>query len=241
MFSYKEIFDNRADLYHKAMVKYPHARDEEFKLLLNILNPKSEQIIADIPSGGQYLKHKLDSTIKLFNIDPSNLFCEIDNSTIINASIDNTPFEDNYLDGIFSLSGLHHLENRLPFYKEAYRILKPNGVLAIGDVAQNSFVGDFLNIFINSVNPMGHDGIFINTEDIKSLNEAGFKTSYEIKKYHWNFDNIESMSEFCTLLFGANCNQETMINGIKKYLDYTQKNNGVSMNWELKYIQAVKK
>lgn len=241
MFSYKEIFNDRADLYHKAMEQYPNARDEEFSLLLEILSPKNEDIILDIPSGGDYLKHRMSSNIKLYSIDPSESFCNFKSDFIINSSIENTPFNDNYIDGIFCLSGLHHLSDRTNFYKESFRILKSNGTLAIADVALGSSVDKFLNIFIDSVNPMGHKGVFLDNKDIEILRNIGFLVSFELKKFFWEFDNIDNMIQFCSYLFGANCSKQAMIKNIDKYLGYeTINSNKILLNWELMYIKAKK-
>lgn len=241
MFSYKEIFNNRADLYHKAMEKYPNARDEEFTLLLEILNPKSGDIIIDIPSGGEYLAYRIPSDTKLYSIDPSESFCSVKSDFIINSSIENTPFNDNYVDGIFCLSGLHHLNDRTNFYKESFRILKSNGTLAIADVALGSNVDGFLNIFVDSVNTMGHKGIFLDTKNIEILQNIGFLVSFELKKFFWKFDTIDSMAEFCSYLFGTNCSKQIMIENIKKYLGYKVVSpNEILLNWELMYIKAKK-
>lgn len=241
MLDYRDIFNQRANLYHEAMILYPQARDEEFKLLLEILNVKNGETILDIPSGSGYLRNKLPKDVNLFSIDPSSGFCNfgVDNK-VINSPILDTPFEDEFFDKIFSLSGLHHLENKDLFFKEVYRILKTNGILAIADVAVGTQTALFLNEFIDSVNTQGHKGLFLDKATIKGLENQGFIVSSNIKKFKWNFSDSDSMANFCTLLFGANCNKNSMKESLEKYLNVKQSKNGISLDWELLYIKAIK-
>lgn len=241
MFDYEDIFNQRANLYHEAMINYPQAREEEFKLLLELLNAKNGETILDIPSGSGYLKDKLPKNVNLFSIDPSSKFCDFkEDNKIINSSILDTPFEDKFFDKIFSLSGLHHLKDKNLFFKEAFRLLKSNGTLAIADVAVNTKTAIFLNEFIDSVNPQGHKGLFLNTSTIKELENEGFIVSSNIKKLKWNFTNIEAMAHFCTLLFGANCHKDYMKKSLKTYLNLNEFKKGISLEWELLFIKAIK-
>jgi hypothetical protein len=48
------------------------------------------------------------------------------------------------------------------------------------------------------------------------------------------------MANFCTLLFGANCNKNSMKESLEKYLNVKQSKNGISLDWELLYIKAIK-
>jgi len=43
---------------------------------------------------------------------------------------DDLEFEDNFFDFAFSVDVIHHVVNRTGYFREAYRILKPNGLLA---------------------------------------------------------------------------------------------------------------
>jgi hypothetical protein len=58
--------------------------------------------------------------------------------------------------------------------------------------------------------------------------------------FKWNFSDSDSMANFCTLLFGANCNKNSMKESLEKYLNVKQSKNGISLDWELLYIKAIK-
>lgn len=242
MLSYEAIFNQRANLYHEAMQLSPHARDEEFDLLLELLDIQMTDIILDIPSGGGYLSHRLPKNVKLISIDPSEGFCQFGmDDEVTNATILDMPFENEYFDKIFSLSGLHHLEDKRPFFIEAYRVLKDGGILGIADVAVDTRTARFLNEFIDSVNLQGHKGIFLDSETIEHLKLCGFEVTYEVKKLAWEFYNNDEMGNFCKLLFGAECDLETMKRGLNDYMAFNVDYNGKALlNWELLYIQAIK-
>lgn len=242
MLSYADIFNHRANLYHQAMTLYPNARDEEFRLLLKLLNAQNTDTILDVPSGGGYLQNRLPKDAKLVSLDPSASFCGYAKADdILNSSISNTPFEDSYFDKFFSLSGLHHLNDKRPFFEEAYRILKAHGILAIADVAVDTRTAFFLNEFIDKVNPQGHTGIFLDNEIIEQLKSCGFRVIHELKKLAWVFENSDEMGHFCKLLFGAECDLATMKRGLNDYMGFNVNDNGKTfLNWELLYIKAIK-
>ena len=52
---YRSIFDARGDAYHRAMVEFPGARQQEFEHIVRVANVRAGQVVCDAPSGGGYL------------------------------------------------------------------------------------------------------------------------------------------------------------------------------------------
>jgi SAM-dependent methyltransferase len=48
---------------------------------------------------------------------------------LANVEVDQWPYPSNEFDFVFSKSLVEHLNNPLPYFEEAYRILKPGGIL----------------------------------------------------------------------------------------------------------------
>ena len=50
----------------------------------------------------------------------------------------NMPFADNSFDVVWAFESVCHANNKLPFYKEAFRVLKPGGLLVMAEYLRNS-------------------------------------------------------------------------------------------------------
>lgn len=57
-----------------------------------------------------------------------------DRGRVIEESATNMPFPDNSVDRIVSVEAAFHFDTRVDFLKEAQRVLKPGGILAIADL-----------------------------------------------------------------------------------------------------------
>ena len=80
-----------------------------------------EECVIQIGSGNDRI-NKYVLNIDIFD------FPEVD----IIADCTKLPFENNSIDGVLSLAVLEHVENPEDFIKEAYRVLKPGGIIITG-------------------------------------------------------------------------------------------------------------
>lgn len=244
---YEEIFEKRGHLYHKAMTLYSQARREEFNNMIEIANIRVGDLICDIPSGGGYLKNFMNKKVEIVSIETSRAFAKLcrdnGNSDVLHANLDNLPIKTNSVDRVLTLAGLHHVENKLTFYGESYRILKNNGILCIADAWRGGMVSMFLDVFVNEHNSMGHQGAYLDETTKGDLEKCGFGVSYLSSiKYHWRFDSLDDMVTYVQLLFGIDkASYEEVLYGITKYLGYSLINKKYCLNWELTFYRAVKR
>ncbi|RQH16602.1 class I SAM-dependent methyltransferase [Okeania hirsuta] len=245
--NYKDIFNQRGTLYHQGMLKYPLARAAEFNNIIKLSDLQDNQIICDMPSGGCYISNFIQQNLKIISIETSNEFIKdshntVNNTIVVCEDISNIPLNSNSIDRIMSLAGLHHIEHKVDFYKEAYRLLKTKGIFCIADALKDSKVANFLNIFVDQYNSMGHQGNFLTENTKDELEFINFQVVHNDSiSYHWCFDSVASMVDYCQLLFGidqANYNQ--ILEGIETYLGYYLENDKCYMNWELHFLKSIK-
>ena len=241
--TYKEIFNQRGQCYHNAMTQFPEARNQEFELLIDKLNLSDGDKLIDIPSGGGYLHNYLDKDIELHSVDEAKQFITTDKlNNKYCCDTCHTPFNDNTFDKAYSLAGSHHMPDKSAFYNEVHRILKPGGIFAYADVAENSPADRFLNIFVNEYNSMGHQGEFLNinrTSDALTSCNFTIANAY-LCQYQWAFSSQTRAANFFKNLFGLDlATNKDIINGIDKYLNPTSNKNSFYVDWQLLHFKCV--
>lgn len=241
--SYQDIFNQRGKSYSKAMSMYPNARRHEFFTLIDQLDLKQGDTLLDIPAGGAYLSNYINTDIIIHSVDDAEQF--LDNKPSINnycCDTTNTPFTDHFFDKAYSLAGSHHMPDKVAFYNEIHRVLKPKGVFAYADVAKGSDVDSFLNIFVNKYNSMGHYGEFLTiNETRKDLESCNFTVIYaSISKYPWEFHSQKCAIDFFRHLFRLDlATDNDIINGIETYLSPGTNKNGYFVEWQLLQFKAI--
>ena len=128
---YGEI--NMIDSYHVTHYNEKH---------LNVVNTlKKNTILLEVGSGDGYDANRINnSEINIIQSDISFEMVKLaksnkkNNSKIVYVVSDaeKIPCKDNSLDAIMIVGALHHLPSPIKFFKEASRVLSPNGILIIG-------------------------------------------------------------------------------------------------------------
>ena len=203
---YTCIFNQRAQSYIKASVKWSGAREHEFAAYLDNLDLKPGERFLDVPCGTGIVGTLTDARVNYLGLDPSAPFvayCQAQGTPVLQASMRTTGLPDASFDVIGSLSGVHHEDDRLQLYREWFRLLRPGGRLLVMDVWRGSAVGEFLNGFVAEWNSAGHDGCFLSEADSCWLEGAGFtQVASTPLEYAWQAASVQDMSSFMCELFG---------------------------------------
>jgi len=236
---YNHQFSRRAESYLSALSKYPDVLEKELMCAIHQCNLRHGETLLVIPSSCEKIEKYIpaDLKIKYKAFETNKELAELTNTA--QCSFHSIPYTNQSVDTMLSLASLHHCTNeeRIQFYKEAKRVLKPGGKLVIGDVIQDSEQDKWLNIFVNMHNPLGHIGKFWTNEDASLMQSCGFTVATSIQEYTWDFSDKKAMYDFVRRLFSIHsASDEELSDGLTNYLHADFENHGFP--WKLLYFTA---
>ena len=233
-----------------AMQQFPNARDAERAPLLELGGLRPGYCVLDLQAAGGYLSdgvfEYLKGNVSLICLEPcdelrsriSTKYYSVDDRVEDWCSVD-----DESVDVVLGLAGLHHSEDHQATINEAYRVLKKGGRIVICDVEYESDMAKWLNGYVDRHNQGGHNGKFIKTGSLSKLFEnSGFFSINETKiRVPWCFDSFESAAKFFKGLFGIEKKEDEILQAMHEYLELYKENDMFWVDWSLIYGIAVKK
>lgn len=240
--SYQDIFNARGNSYDQAMRLLPQARRKEFENLFNCYPVSNKAVVVDIPSGGGYLRAYLPNGVEFMPLETSEVFASYSNSTI--CTWEELPIENDKADIVTCCASLHHVEEELRsmFFKESLRVLKPGGAFICCDVEKGTEQDEFLNVFVDEHNPIGHKGNFISESLIDKYPIQFEVVSNKLEKYTWKLGGDEEVAlRYLQLLFDiSDATLSQIKNEAEKLLSFRLEEEYL-INWQLRYITSFKK
>jgi ubiquinone/menaquinone biosynthesis C-methylase UbiE len=250
MNDYFKTFEARGHLYNDAMSICPNARNAERRALLDPLCIEPGQTVMDAPAGGGYVadgvNESVNGSVDIVCVEPSPKFASAIQAkyTVHTSPLNKVPMEAESVDSIVSLAGLHHAPDRKSIYKEWNRLLKPNGIISVGDVKSGTPTGEFLNTFVDQHTDEGHKGIFFESRELtREFTALGLNVQSEnLIDVPWVFPNLDTLGEFCKSLFGiTGVSKGEVVEALADTIGIKRVNDGkVSLLWQLQYAVSRK-
>ena len=149
-----------------------------------------------------------------------------------------------YYDAVLSLAPIHHANSveKTQYVSGAYKALKPNGVLAFGEVEAGSSLHRFLDEFIHKYSYSGHVGQYPTADFSSVIEGAGFdNVNSDNKLSYWCFESADFLYRYLTQLFALKpMTKAFMLDSVHAYLGISENNGQLSINWPLRFYRGVK-
>jgi len=244
---YTRTFEARGDAYNAAHGLAPGARVSERALLLERLDLAPGLAILDVPAGGGYVADGLraaEPSLRVVSVEPAARFAAgIDRRFArVRGSLDRLPVGDARFDRVASLAGTHHLEDRLAFFRECRRVLRPGGRFVVADAAEDTPVASFLNGPVDRYSETGHAGRFFAAgEAARLLADAGFAAvEEELVQFAWRFPDLDTLVAFAHSLFGlTRADRATVERVLRQHFALEVDATGARLPWSLLYARGV--
>jgi len=229
--SYPEIFAQRGNRYHDAMLRFPAARNAEFERLFDAAPVAAGARVLDLPAGGGYLAGFLPADAELVSLELSEGFGGGVDVHDPQRTWPHAPF-----DHAVCLAALHHIADQPSFIRGLLGTLHPGGLLHLADVPADSGLVRFLDGFVGRYNSTGHEGMYLPND------QAFFAALGEVRRFGefscpWRFSDEERMLDFCASLFGlVDCPPRELRAALADLVGFQPDAGGVRLDWRLLYV-----
>ena len=241
--SYKDRLSEHIDAYLSLVTSHPKVRFSEFESLVEYAQINHALNILEAPAEGRVLEQLCPAAL----IDRAD-FLKIkaseyaDKVLVTDWSLAN--INNGYYDAVLALAPIHHANTieKTQYVLGAYSALKPNGVLAFGEVEAGSSLHRFLDEFIHKYSYSGHVGQYPSADFSSVIKGAGFdNVSSDNKLSFWCFESADFLYQYLTQLFALKpLTKAFMLDSVHDYLGISENNGQLSINWPLRFYRGVK-
>ena len=229
--TYSEIFAERGNHYHAAMLRFPRARDAEFDALFSARPLAAGERILDVPAGGGYLARRVPAGVEVVGLELTEGF-----GAGVPLYARQGPWPHGRFDRAVCLAALHHMDDPFGFLASLSSRLAPGGMLHVADVLQGSPLSGFLDGFVGRYNTTGHEGRYLDPS-APQWQELGRVLRRREDPCPWRFPDTGALVAFCAALFGlVDCPADALLDALSRDVGIVADGDGVALQWRLAYV-----
>jgi SAM-dependent methyltransferase len=240
--AYNSRFATHLGDYLTLTTEFPTIRLREFESLVEFAQIHRPRRVLEVPAEGRIIEQLLPAS-QIVRGD----MMETKSSPageIILTTWGLGGFQDNSFDAVLSIAPIHHARaNEKQAYVEgAWRVLKPRGVLAFGEVAQGSKVHLFLDGFVNLYTRTGHLGLYVDKSFLQTIERAGFEAaSSERRDCPWIFSSYDAVYHYVVKLFDLRgVDKDFLLATLQEQLGLREDGDRIVLPWQLLFFRAQK-
>jgi ubiquinone/menaquinone biosynthesis C-methylase UbiE len=234
----KSRFDLIGATYEEAISRFPTARTDE-KWLLDKLRLQSGDVVLEFTAGSGYLTLMLAKKAgKVVAQDISPVMLKLSENKAKKAGISNISYyhdedpgwsglEPNSFDKAVCLGGFHHIPDQVRALQNAFRVLKPGGILVVGDFADCSQVQKYFDEEVHKHTDGGHRGLFLTTSRMINIGRICEFSEIAAEKTEvpFIFSSEQEIGLFYQLVHALRQTQEEALLDIKRYMGIKKEGN----------------
>jgi ubiquinone/menaquinone biosynthesis C-methylase UbiE len=248
-------FDTIVKSYEAAIAKYPSARTDDEWLLKN-LDLQSTDKVLEISGGTGFLTAKMLLQVpdgKFVVQDVSSAVLEVNKSKLAEADKGRVEYyvegnmlmpalQREYFDKVISLGGFHHFEDPLGFVKGGYQVLKDDGILCVGDFADESPIQKYFDEVIHHITETGHFGMFMSESRMLNLARyVGFSDiTVERTEVPFVFPDKQGIGEFFQMVHALDQEPMETYKDIERLFKIEDHNDGLAVMVDYVFAKYVK-